>query len=61
MGSEYNVVHHYAYYNFFLYLRLNGSVNGFKPRIYYITYNWCITQGTKEASVPDIPSHKISW
>ena len=36
MGSECILVHHYSYNNFFLFLRLNGSVNGLKPRIYYI-------------------------
>ena len=35
-----NIVYGYAYYNFFfLFLQLNGSVNGLKPRIYYTTYN----------------------
>ena len=36
MGSECILVHHYSYNNFFLFLRLNGSVDGLKPRIYYI-------------------------
>ena len=37
MGSECNVYYNYVYYNFFLFLRLNGSENDLKPRIYYIT------------------------
>ena len=36
MGWECNLVHHYAYDNVFLFLRLKGSVNGLKPRIHYI-------------------------
>ena len=36
MVSEYNLVHHYACDNVFLFLQLNGSVNGLKSRIYYI-------------------------
>ena len=36
MGSEFNLVHHYAYSNFFsLFLQLNGSGNAFKLRIYF--------------------------
>ena len=35
-GSECNLVHHYTYDNFFLFLGLNRSVNGLKPRICYI-------------------------
>ena len=38
--SECNVVDHYTYCNFLLFLRLNGSVNGLKPRIYYITLHF---------------------
>ena len=36
MGSKCNLVHHNAYDNFLLFLQLNRSVNGLKPRIYYI-------------------------
>ena len=36
MGLECNVVHHYVYYSFFLFLLLNGSANGLKPKMHYI-------------------------
>ena len=41
VGSECNVVHRYSYNNFFLILHLNGSVNGLKPRIYYLVTRVC--------------------